>query len=193
MSGHSPIDQTLADNFVGAAHGDFETVKSMLEQYPELVNRNASWNELPIEAAAQTGRCDIALLLLDYGATLDICTAAMLGWDQEVQKMLAADPSQITATGAHGIPLLYFPAISGDIEMAAYLLEKGAEVNAGDGSSSPLHGAVAFNQPDMVAWLLDHGADPSVKNYDGKTPVELASEQVNQALLVFFSEKGVKP
>ena len=150
-----PPSQELIDQFVGNAHGNFAVVKELLEQYPDLLNANASWDEHAIEAAAQTGQVEIVEYLLDKGAPLDICTAAMLGRLDQVKSMLQADHNLIDARGAHGIPLMYFPAICNHRVIADYLFGQGAQIDASSpGGITPLHGAVMFDQVDMAAWLL---------------------------------------
>ena len=62
----------------------------------------------------------------------------------------------------------------GDVSVADVRaeLERGADVNAGDGSgSSPLHWAVYLDaDPEIIRLLLDHGADAAAKDADG-TPI----------------------
>jgi uncharacterized protein len=158
------LSQEVIDEFVGVAHGDFPRTQALLALHPELAHANATWVETGVQAGAQMGRRDIVEALLAAGAPLDICTAAML----------AADPSQAQATGAHGIPVLYFPAIAGHRAIAERLLAAGAAVNAGVGGDTPLHGAAAHGQTAMARWLLDHGADPAAVNSSGQTPHAVA-------------------
>lgn len=168
--------QDLIDALVGNAHGNAARVKEILGEHPELVNAMAQWGETPIQAAAQMGERELARYLLDLGAPLDICTAAMLGRDGDVAAMLAYDPSLAYATGAHGIPVLYFPVLHGELRIAEMLLEAGSPVNAGAGMMTPLHAAAFKNQPAMAAWLLSHGAATDLLNFGGKTARDLAVE-----------------
>src|SRR5688500_11815561 len=108
-----PLSQEMIDQFVGAAHSDLDRVKELLAEEPELLNANATWTETAIGAAAHTARRDIAEFLLAAGAPLDICTAAMLGLHQKVEDMICEDTSLSEATGAHGFPLMFYPAITG--------------------------------------------------------------------------------
>src|SRR5581483_4421943 len=113
------LDQSLVAQFVGAAHGDFDTVKRMLKENPALLD--AVWeefNETAIQAATQTGQRDIAQFLLAQGAALDICTAAMLGNANKVEEFLKQDPSLAHAKGSHDFPVLYFAALSGTPRIA---------------------------------------------------------------------------
>lgn len=174
MQNGKPLTQQMVNQFVGAAHGDLNTVKTLLEQYPELVNTVSDQQETAIQAAAHTGQTKIVEFLLERGAPLDICTAALLGRHVDMAAMLVSDPSLANATGAHGIPLMFYTAMGCSIDAAALALRSGAAINAGEGLNTPLHGAVLANEPKVVAWLLDHGADPNLKDYNGKTPLEVS-------------------
>ena len=186
----SDLPQPLIDQFVGAAHGDFATVKQLLEQHPALLDANASWNEHAIEAAAQTAQVEIINHLLAAGAHMDICTAAVLGRQNLVEAHLQRNPDTLRAQGAHGLPLLYFPAIRGFQEIASLLLRRGADINASSpGGVSALFGAVMFNQPEMAAWLLEHGADPNPR-YNGQTPLDLALEKELPGLVNLLRAAG---
>ncbi len=168
------LNQETINEFVAAAHHDLPQVQAMLAKEPELLNENAQWMETPIQAAAHVGNLAIANFLLDQGAPLDICTAAMLGRADDVRARLDDDPDLAHATGAHGIPVPYYPAITGHIDIAQMLLDAGADINFEDGQNSPLHGAAVTGQTAMVKWLLDHDANPFAKDFDGQTPLDRA-------------------
>lgn len=182
--------QEVIDDFVGNAHGNFARVKELLEQYPAILNRSASWGEYAIEAASQVGSVEIAEYLLKAGAPTSICTEAMLGHFERVKAYLDNDPAQANATGAHGIPALYHAVIRSHTAIAQLLVDSGAEVNANEGGSPPLHGAVMFNRPDMAQWLLDRGAAVNIKNYENKTPLTAALEGQKEALAELLRRAG---
>src|SRR5260370_14723440 len=106
---HPPSTELIRE-FVIAGHGNLEKVKQMLAENPKLLNASYRWNEndteTAIQAAAQVGSADVAQFLLDQGAPLEICTAAMLGMRDEVERVLNDDPRNTKATGPHEIPLL---------------------------------------------------------------------------------------
>jgi ankyrin repeat protein len=186
-----PSQETI-DQFVGNAHGNLAVVKELLTQYPSIISANASWTETAVQAAAQTGQVEIVNYLIDHGADYDICTAAMLGHLDCMDDFLAEDPDRIHARGAHGIPLLYFPVIHAHIEVANYLLQRGADPNAASPDGiTPLHAAVMFNQPGMARWLLEHGANPGSK-YEGKTPLAIALEKNQDNLAEVLRAHGAQ-
>ena len=147
MSTTDQSTQQLTDELVRMSDGNLDRVRELVGVHPGLVNARASWNEAPIEAAAHCGQREIAELLISAGADLDICTAAMLGNVDQVSEMLQQDPDLAHATGAHGIPVLFFAAMSGNMGIAESLHRHGASVNAGEGGTMPLHAAATFGRP----------------------------------------------
>jgi ankyrin repeat protein len=187
---NQPATQQTIDEFVGAAHGDLLTVKKLLAEFPAIWNSPASWGEYAIQAASQTGQVEIAELLLGAGASIDICTAAMLGNVERVEAFLNADPNLAHATGAHQLPVLYHAAVRGNIAVAETLLAHGADVNAGGGKNTALHGAVFFRQIEMVGWLLAHGASVNARDFQSKTPLAIANQQGHSEIATLLQQHG---
>jgi hypothetical protein len=104
------LDPALVGEFVLKAHGDFDVVKGLLEQEPELLNAAWDWGggdwETALGAASHVGHREIALYLLECGARMDVFAAAMLGETDVVRAMLAAQPTLRDLRGPHGIPLI---------------------------------------------------------------------------------------
>ena len=103
------LASALVRDFVANAHGDLDFVRAALEDEPALLNAAWDWGggdwETGLGAAAHMGRRDIAELLLDRGARMDVFAAAMLGEVEIVRAMLDAHPEAVAAKGPHGIPL----------------------------------------------------------------------------------------
>lgn len=104
------LDLNLVQEFVGNAHGNFELVKELLAQEPNLINATWDWGggdfETALGAAAHMGAKEIANYLLDHGARLDIFAAAMLGNLEIVKAALKEYPNAKDILGPHGIPLI---------------------------------------------------------------------------------------
>jgi uncharacterized protein len=177
--------------FVLAGHGNLARVKEMLAETPALLNAAYQWQdndyETALQAAAHVGNRVIAEYLLTQGAPLDICTAAMLGRQVEVERFVAGDPAQIGAAGAHGISLLTHAALSGDLALVQWLFAHGARA----GVSAALHNAVSLEHAELVRWLLEHG-DPDLtwQNYQGKTALTTATERGLEPIAQLLREHG---
>ena len=173
--------------FVLAAHNNFDKVKEMLEKEPALLN--AKWdklNESALEASGHMGLPDIANYLLYKGAPLTIFAAAMLGRAEDVEAFLKEGPSLASANGIHGISVLYHAALSGKVEIAEMLVSHGG----GQGAGEALHAAIRPGHVDMVKWLLDKGADPNTPNFEGKTPLYMALTSEHEEIARLLRDKG---
>ena len=177
--------------FVIAGHGNLEKVRQMLAENPELLNVSYRWNEndteTAIQAAAQVGYADVAQFLLKQGAPLEICTAAMLGMQDEVVRRLNEDPRNAHATGAHGIPLLPHAVWSENPRLVQLVFERGAK----SGATLALHNAVSRGNYEIVEWLLDN-AEPDVKakNFQGKSALTVSSERSNDRIVALLKRHG---
>ena len=187
------LSNELTREFVIAGHGNLEKVRTMLEEHPGLLNAPYAWNETDhetaIQAAAQVGSVPVAEYLLEKGAPLATCTAAMLGYKDEVERRIRDKPDEINSKGAHGIPLLPHAAWSGNLELVQYLFRNGAKA----GSSPALHNAVTRGDYDLVVWLVDHASpDLNSKNFQGKTPLSVAKERKQETIAQLLRERGAK-
>ena len=177
--------------FVIAGHGNLEKVRQMLAENPELLNVSYRWNEndteTAIQAAAQVGNANVAQFLLKQGAPLEICTAAMLGIQDEVVRRLNEDPRNAHATGAHGIPLLPHAVWSENPRLVQLVFERGAK----SGATLALHNAVSRGNYEIVEWLLDN-AEPDVKakNFQGKSALTVSSERSNDRIVALLKRHG---
>ena len=110
MNEKDQLDPKLVQEFVGVAHGDLGRTRDLLSRHPALLNAAWDWGggdwETALGAAAHTGQKEIAKLLLEKGARIDIFAAAMLDMVPVVQAIAAAHPAALNASGPHGIPLL---------------------------------------------------------------------------------------
>ena len=161
----------LIEQFVLAAHGNFARVQELHQQHPDLLNCSyEKFNETALEAAGHMGRRDIADYLLTQGAPLTIYAAAMLGRGEDVARFLQNDPESARRPGVHGFSVLFHAALSGDLEVAEAVLERGGDMGMGPA----LSGAVSNGRCAMVEWLLAHGAPVNSPDFEGKTPLAVA-------------------
>jgi len=78
-------------------------------------------------------------------------------------------------------------ALRGDLHAVTMSLDRRANINAQN-----THGATALfmaavqNRPDLAALLLEHGADPTIRNNAGRTPKDAAAEQGSSGVLALL-------
>ncbi len=141
-----------------------------------LIDRGAEVNAIdsdaqrltPLHGRAEHGDAPMAALLLEYGA--DVHAMSCMG-----------APLHCAVGGFQHRP----PERWRDV--ADLLLGHGADVNADMAAFdkpgwTPLHHAAWRDHPDAAKWLLDHGADPSIVNQHGHTPLETALHFKHEAV-----------
>ncbi|XP_047542178.1 poly [ADP-ribose] polymerase tankyrase [Vanessa atalanta] len=134
-----------------ARTGDVETARAILDARPRLVNcRDVDGrHSTPLHFAAGYNRLPLAQLLLQRGA-------------------------DVHAKDKGGLVPLHNACSYGHFEVTELLVSAGAGVNAADlWRFTPLHEAAAKGKADIVRLLLKHGADPTRRNRDGLTPLQL--------------------
>jgi ankyrin repeat protein len=96
----------------------------------------------------------------------------------------------------NGFSPLHWAVITHQTNMAAFLLARGAQVNAADFyGMTPLHKAAAFNEKAIAEMLLAHGANPLA--FGAKygvikmAPIHLAAESGYTDLVKLFLDHGV--
>jgi ankyrin repeat protein len=124
--------------------------------------------QTPLHLAAELGDRAAVERLLARGADLKALDRA--GGDTPLQHAIRGRHRAVIellldrGASAHRAALVT-AVQAGDVDIAALLIARGAEVRGGDVFSSPLRAACDLGKPEMVKLLLDHGADP--KEADG--------------------------
>lgn len=107
---------------------------------------------------------DIENLLITKGAKVDIFTASAMGDIERVKDFLKDDilwmrTDTVNTTTTNGFTPLHYAAYGGENKMAKFLIEKGADVNAGyPGKPTPLYWAALKGHTETVKLLLGKGA-----------------------------------
>jgi ankyrin repeat protein len=142
-----------------------------LNELVDKVNVDARLSEdgeTALHRAASRGHLRAVALLLDRGAKVD-------------------------ATDGEDVTPLILASYRGQTDVVKLLLERGAAVNAREkrnGLSSLSH-AVGRGEKELVSVLLAHGADPLLKDADGRTALERA--EANGASEIVALLKQAKP
>ena len=121
---------------------------------------------------------------------LSLATAASQGDASLVEAALVGHEEEINGLDADGFtPLHRASALPNSEVVVVTLLKAGADVHLTDAfGDTALHWASFCGHPASVTVLLEHGADASIKNHDGKTPLDAAMEEEQTAVVKILQE-----
>lgn len=166
--------QLLCD---AAARGDLAEMAALLEGDPTLVGALHD-GATALHYAALHGQMGALELLLARGADPNVedgeFGAPAAGWANEkgyadAVALLVRRGTRLSAQQAAGWG---FPG-----ELEKILRADPEALNRMNGFGAPLHEAAIWGRPEIVARLLELGADRELKNRDGRTAAELAGAQ----------------
>jgi ankyrin repeat protein len=175
--------------------------------------------ETPLHKASSNCNLDLVLFYLEAGAPTDKrnnlgWTPFMLSGSVSISKALLDRGANIHAASNQGITAIHHAAQIDNPALVSFLLANGADVHSRahreDGVSNPivehntpLHIAIAFADGTLVrrtlqivAALLDHGADIEAKDGAGKMPLLLAISTrlySNEKVVNYLLDRGADP
>jgi ankyrin repeat protein len=164
--------------------GDVSRVRDIVRANPALVTLRLSSGDSPLMAALYRGHRSVVDALIDFGADVDVFSAAATGRLDDLERALAV-PDAVSAHSYDGWTPLHLAAFFGQLEATRRLLDAGADVHAVSVNSltnTPLHAATAGKHSEVALLLLEAGAEPHSLDSGGHTPERIASE--NQLVAV---------
>ena len=172
-----------------ARRGDLAEVRRLVEEDPSVIDQDdGSYWGLPLLWAASGGHVAVAAYLLDQGAAVNqrirgaLRTALYMACERghgEVVRLLLARGADPTLSDGEGYTPLIIASLTGHVEVVRCLLSDG---------KSPINSYTHFGRTALwyAAWggnaevarlLLQAGADPTIPDEDGCTPLSLAREE----------------
>ncbi len=203
-----------------ASEGDLTTVEALVLKGADI-NYTDRWGNFAAFSAAWEGNTKALELYYSLGAKISfenanlLCNAAYNGKTDSVKWLLEKGENadfSFTDTGENA--LHYTISKTGEIqertEIVKILIAAGTDVNkrTATGKStlcfmrdaylkgeSPLHRAAAFGNVPIIKMLLEAGADPTMKDSNGDTPISWGSWYLREAeilrLLVYPGVPGI--
>ncbi|XP_016296421.1 tankyrase-2 isoform X2 [Sinocyclocheilus anshuiensis] len=102
----------------------------------------------------------------------------------EVAEYLLQHGAEVNSQDKGGLIPLHNAASYGHVDVAALLIKYNACVNATDKwAFTPLHEVAQKGRTQLCALLLAHGADPTLRNQEGQSPLDLVTADDVRALL----------
>lgn len=105
-------------------------------------------------------RPELAAYAIERGAVVHVHAAARLGMMDRLRELISATPELVNARGGDGQTPLHF---AGDVEVAKYLLDHGAAIDARDvdHESTPAQYMVRERQP-VARYLIERGCKTDI-------------------------------
>ncbi len=180
-----------------ATSGSIEIYEALYAIDPNVISLHFGHTGDPITIAVSSSNVPVLAFLLEKGADPNagrylsrwspIALAAQ-GSSEGIIPLLMKHGAQTSGSNA-----LQNAVTAGRLDFVEALLKDGADVNDAldyhhvpklfDHMETPLHTAVRLAKLDMVAKLLQHGADPKLPDSKGKTVVMRAQEKGREDII----------
>ena len=142
--------------------------------------------------------------LLAEDPELNVFEAAALGRTVRLHELLDEDASRANAFGDDGFHPLGLACFFGHIDAASLLLDHGADVNALSKNehiqTAGIHAAAASNEQgsdestryDLVKLVLEHGADPNLRQSGGFRAIDAARQNGDTRVEQLLRDHGAE-
>jgi ankyrin repeat protein len=188
-----------ADFFEAIRRGDQTAVDDAIADDAALLAARDPAGLSPVMAAAYGGHSRLAeRLATRVAATRDglgLFEAAVVG-DVAVVRRKLSEGAEVEDRTDDGYTPLHLAAYFGRLEVARFLLERGADPNAvarNESRVTPLHSAVARRHRDVAGVLLAFGASANVVQHGGWTPLHSAAHNGDEAMVDLLLLRGADP
>lgn len=143
------------DIFEASALGDVDRISQLLREDRSLASAYAPDGFYPVGLAAFFGHLDAVKTLIAAGADVN-----------------AAARNSFKVRAIHA-------AVAGkNMDIVRAVIAAGADVNAAQQAGfRPIHEAGTSGKRELAELLLKHGADPTLKNDEGKSAIDLARDK----------------
>ena len=163
--------------------GNYDIVKLLIEKGAD-VNAIGYAHSTPLYVAAEQGKAEISELLIQNGANVHYiqpltsmtaltATAFVLTGSTAVAEVLVKNGANVNYKTHSGMSVLDWATSRRKFDMAKYLILQGADPNDGEPKGitpRTMLSAIAWSNPDMMKYLVEHGVDVNSKAF-GKMPL----------------------
>jgi ankyrin repeat protein len=139
-------------------------------------NDSGAASDLELETRSELGSTDGNDSAIDPETMRSGMEAILLRQQDDLKRIVEADASLVKSADKYGYTFLNYAIQLGNEKAVQYLISAGSEIDRQDPryGKTPLHGAIESNDEDIVRILLSHGADPSIRDKEGVSGVDLA-------------------
>jgi len=183
-----------------AWNGDFEKVKQLLKENPQLLNAKGPWGWTPMVRAVYFNHSNIVSFLLSKGADPNLSTPdgeTALHWaikcgHPKLAELLIKNNANAVVQDKWGISPLQLVIENGYAEILEMLIAKGTKLDSKEKhyGRSFLHLAAVNGHLSIVKILLDQQIEVNCVDNYGKTPYYYAVKYGNQKVARLLESRG---
>lgn len=170
------------DDFTKAAKfDDVSEVQSLLKAGVSPNTLDPKGNPMLIVAIRDKSKKVTDLLLTNPATNVNLANKSgenalmMAAFDGDLPtvKMLVLEKK--ASVNKRGWAPIHYAATNGHLQIVQFLMAHGAKVNAYSPSeTTPLMMAIGSGNDELIKYLLDNGADLSLRNHEGYTAIDIA-------------------
>lgn len=182
-------------NFI--KQGNIDEVKNLADDNKDLLNARNERDVSAVLWAMYMGQKEIAEMLFEKGAELNIYEAAALNKAEVVKEHLEKDKSALEKFSSDGFTPLGLASFFGSLDVMRLLLENGASPDLASNNRmkvAPIHSAVAHRDHkrafEMTSELVKHDVKVNVAQEGGWTPLHQAAVHGQTDILELLLKNG---
>jgi ankyrin repeat protein len=182
--------------FEAVKAGSVAEVRRLVHESPALAGARDANGVSALLLAMYHGKREVAAALVELGAPVDVFEASALGLVDRLQKLVAEDPSRVSAYAQDGFYPLGLAAFFGHLDAVRALIAAGADVHAVARNGfkvQPVHAAAASRNLEILRAVLEAGGDPNVPQQQGFVPLHEAATSGNREMAELLMKHGANP
>lgn len=194
------LTQLNGDIFRAVAKGDLTVVKEYIKTHPKKLNVMSKGGLPLLSLAINSGRAEVAELLIRAGADINLKTRtgllplhlSVMRGTKDIAELLLKRGADVNAEGSMKLTAVHLAVMTNRSSMLKTLIRCGADINRGAFRNlrAPLQDAIEDKKKDIASILIKAGADLSFSDKEGNSPLHYAVRAGEKNTVMQLLNKG---